>query len=176
MEFQSTNPSFCVSWLLGLQPYQHIPTSPPWAKQYETDDPNFSVSCILGLVPSKKSRRSRKKRRTRRAVRQSAKKSEEQENDSIDPLGLRRLFDELSDEEIEAEEAENSPASSDGEPEVLAESGFLELCSKMENLLDEIEYVVAAFTFHPSHGVANWCTTGHLDKKTTIRTTTLSMA
>ncbi|KAK7415964.1 hypothetical protein QQX98_005537 [Neonectria punicea] len=139
MEFQSTNPSFCVSWLLGLQPYQHIPTSPPWAKQYETDDPNFSVSCILGIIPSKKSRRSRKKRRTRRAGRQSAKKSEEQDDESIDPLGLRRLFDELSDDEIEAEEAENTPPASDGEPEVLAESGFLELCSKMENLLDEIE-------------------------------------
>ncbi|KAH8694581.1 P-loop containing nucleoside triphosphate hydrolase protein [Ilyonectria robusta] len=135
MEFQSTNPSFRVSWLLGLQPYQHIPTTPPWAKQYETNDPNFSVRFIIGIVPSKRSRRSRKPR-TRRTVKQPVKA--EEDDLGIDPFGLRRLFDDLSEEEVkEAEEAEQLPV--DGEPEILAEAGFLELCSKMEQLLDDIE-------------------------------------
>ncbi|KAH7134637.1 P-loop containing nucleoside triphosphate hydrolase protein [Dactylonectria estremocensis] len=135
MEFQSTNPSFCVSWLLGLQPYQHVPTTPPWAKQYESTDPNFSVSFIIGIIPSKKPRRIRKKRRTHRAVKLSTKRLEDGQD--LDLWGLRRLYDDLSDEEVQEVEAEK-PAS-EGEPEVLAEPGFLELCSKMEQLLDDIE-------------------------------------
>lgn len=164
MEFQSTNPSFRVSWLLGLQPYQHIPTTPPWAKQYETNDPNFSVRFIIGIVPSKRSRRSRKPR-TRRTVKQPVKA--EEDDLGIDPFGLRRLFDDLSEEEVkEAEEAEQLPV--DGEPEILAEAGFLELCSKMEQLLDDIEYVGHSLARRTS---AHANCLGHPNKIPTIQTT-----
>ncbi|KAI5458547.1 P-loop containing nucleoside triphosphate hydrolase protein [Mariannaea sp. PMI_226] len=135
MEFQSTDPSFCVSWLLGLQPYQYIPTRPSWADQFESKDPNFSVSWLIGLTPSKKSRRSRKKRRTRRIVKRSTKSIEEDE-EHIDAWGLRRLYGDLTEEEAKEAETETKP---DGEPEVLATAAFLELCKEMEQFLDDVD-------------------------------------
>lgn len=138
MEFDSTDPSFSVSWLLGLQPYQHKPAAPAWAKQYESNDPNFSVSWLLGLVPRQKSRRARKKRRTRTAFRKRPARPEE-EDEGIDPLGLRRLYGDLSEEEEKKAESDKKAAEADSE--VLVEAAFLELCQELENLLDDIEYV-----------------------------------
>ncbi|KAM5380363.1 hypothetical protein ACJZ2D_003465 [Fusarium nematophilum] len=146
MEFQSTDPSFSVSWLLGLQPYQHKSTCPPWAKQYQTDDPNFLVSRLLGLIPSPKSRRSRKKRRSSKTVDQPVEPAQEEDEDTAeddeDSLSMQRLFGEIpydTAEETE-DEAEDKPVTEEEtEPPVLAGPEFLELCKEMEELLDEIE-------------------------------------
>jgi hypothetical protein len=135
MEFESTDPSFSVSWLLGLQPYQ--PAGPAWAKQYESSDPNFSVSWLLGLVPRQKSRRSRKKRRTRTAPR---KARPDEEEEGIDPWGLRRLYDDISEDE--EKEAESEKKAAEAETEILVETAFLQLCQELEHLLDEIECVL----------------------------------
>lgn len=139
MEYQSRDPNFSVSWLIGIRPY---PTRPSWAHLYETDELHFRVSRVIGLWPSRKPRRSEMK------VEETTTETEPSESEEVEEepdFGLRRLFrtgtDEDDDLEDEAEESTDTETTSSetGDPPVLAESGFLELCKDYEILLGEIE-------------------------------------
>lgn len=140
MEFQSQDPNFSVSWLLGLRPY---PTRPVWAGLYETTDPHFRVSRILGLIPSYKPRKSRKKPK---ATPETVKPEQDEESEEEADFGLRRLFRDGTDEDDveegseESSDSEQTNSESESDPPVLAEPGFLALCKQMEQLLDDIEY------------------------------------
>ncbi|KAF7562534.1 hypothetical protein G7046_g1615 [Stylonectria norvegica] len=130
MEFQSPDPNFSVSWLIGLRPY---PTRPSWANLYQTNDRRFRVSRLLGLMPSYKPR----KRRPRKAS-PAKPKAPFQEADEPE-YGLRRLFSDGSDDDDFEEDDEDSSAVVDEGPPVLAEPAFLDLCKQMELLLDDLE-------------------------------------
>lgn len=106
MEFQSGDPSFRVSWLLGLRPYRtyrsvarcpqwakvKVASCPEWAKEFQTDDPSFLVSHVLGIIPSPDTSA------------QAAQKTLEYQK-KWDIFGLRRLYGELPDEEAALKEA-----------------------------------------------------------------------
>ncbi|KAF5008081.1 hypothetical protein FDECE_5630 [Fusarium decemcellulare] len=146
MEFESADPNFSVSWLLGLQPYQHKSTCPTWAKQYQTDDPHFLVSRLLGLLPSRRSRRSKKKRNRTKTVDQPEEPAQEEDEDTVDEdvdsFGIGKLFGEIPyeiDDETETESEDKPALEEETEPPVLAEPSFLDLCKEMEELLEEIE-------------------------------------
>ncbi|KAF5022581.1 hypothetical protein F66182_5367 [Fusarium sp. NRRL 66182] len=148
MELEFTDVNFSVSWLLGLKPKS---TYPSWAKLYMTDEPQFLVSRLLGLVPistptrnrNRKSRRPRKRRnRTKTVVQHTESVDENQDavDQNVDMFGLGKLYGDLpyeTDDESESE-FEDAPVV-EMEPPVLAEPGFLDLCKRMEELLDEIE-------------------------------------
>lgn len=121
MDFHSTDPSFSVSWLLGLRPSK-ISAYPSWASQFQSNNPKFLVSRLLGLIPSPKPRKTRRRRcKVLPTVDQSQVSSEETEDEDV--FGLQRLFGDLvykdPDEEAKKEAEDQSCSESDNEPPVL---------------------------------------------------------
>lgn len=151
--FESRDPDFSVSWLLGLRRaskftqcgVQWTARCPPWAEQYETNDPEFLVSRTLGLIPGLLAAPEAD------ATLPEGESVIRDEGEVEDTYGLRIMFGEPSIEEEdqklesekealkEEESSEETDDESDEEAPVLAEPGFLALCEKMEELLDEIE-------------------------------------
>lgn len=96
MDFQSTDPNFRVSWLLGLRPYRRVAvcpdwtikvdSRPEWAKDFETDDPGFFVSYLLGIKPRPDS----PSEAARKALQEEVK---------WDVFGLRLLYGNIPDRE-----------------------------------------------------------------------------
>jgi hypothetical protein len=149
-QFETDDPDFFVSWLLGLRHGGEGSSSgtqftcPPWLKEFESTDPDFLVSRILGLIPglpvfTEQAADADAQLEPQGAA--EAETSESEEDDDDAEYGLRRLFGDLTEEELAAEASEKTETTEEQPEEapVLAEPSFLELCEKMEDLLLEIE-------------------------------------
>jgi hypothetical protein len=148
-QFETEDADFFVSWLLGLQPGGEGSstgtqfTCPPRLKEFESTDPDFLVSRILGLIPGLPAVLEQTADVDAQPEPQDPAKAEtsEPEEDDDAEYGLRRLFGDLTEEELAAEASEKTETTEEQPEEapVLADPSFLELCEKMEDLLLEIE-------------------------------------
>lgn len=152
-EFDTADPDFNVSWLLGLIPrhgdYGSVATCPPqWAEEFVTKDPNFNVSHILGLIPGPETPTEGDDEQSdgvenEEAADEDSEQSEQEgveEEESVDEMGLQRLFGDIPYDEGESEEEKSDDeAQVDYDPPVLATPDFLDLCEKMEDMILEIE-------------------------------------
>lgn len=150
----TADPTFSVSWLLGLQP-RPATTGPPWAKQYQTDDADFLVSRLLGLIPASGAllqKRSGKLLNVAGSPSEAGTSTTSSESDAdsenvdwqhdFNEAGyfLAQLYGDCPYVDDDSEDDSGTDDSSQAvHDSVTLDPEFLDLCERLEDLLDEIE-------------------------------------
>ncbi|KFA51101.1 hypothetical protein S40293_04737 [Stachybotrys chartarum IBT 40293] len=150
----TADPAFSVSWLLGLQPRPST-TGPPWVKQYQTDDADFLVSRLLGLIPASGALLQKGLSKLLNGAgppsdagtsTTSSKSDANSENvdwqHDFNEAGyfLAQLYGDCPYVDDDSEDDSGTDDSSQAvHDSVTLDPEFLDLCERLEDLLDEIE-------------------------------------